>query len=103
MSGFFRLFGGGAGDENSGASAKEWVAEGATLLDVRGPAEFAMGHPDEAINIPHMHVAARIGEIPQGKKVVVYCASGMRSAAAAKVLRKAGFEVLDIRTIRNYR
>lgn len=104
MSGFFRLFGGGGSPANSGASAKQWVEEeGATILDVRGPQEFAMGHLKGAINIPHMHVPGRIKELPAGKKVVVYCASGMRSAQAARALRKAGFEVLDIKSQRNYR
>ena len=72
--------------------AKKLIAEqGATLVDVRTPAEYARGHIDGARNIPLQEIAARSKELPKGKPVVVYCASGMRSAAAASSLRRAGF------------
>ena len=73
--------------------AKKLVAEGASLVDVRTEQEFARGHLDGARNIPVHQIAARAKkEIPRGKPVVVYCASGMRSAMAASALRRAGFE-----------
>ena len=73
--------------------AKRLVADGASLVDVRTAQEFARGHLDGARNIPVHEIGARAKkEIPRGKPVVVYCASGMRSAAAASVLRRAGFE-----------
>ena len=71
--------------------AKRLVAEGATLVDVRSASEFAGGHLDGARNIPVHEIAARARELPKGKPVVVYCASGMRSAMAASTLRRAGF------------
>ncbi len=72
--------------------AKRLIAEeGATLVDVRTPAEYASGHIDGARNIPVHEIAARSKELPKGKPVVVYCASGMRSAVAASSLRRAGF------------
>jgi hydroxyacylglutathione hydrolase len=33
---------------------------------------------------------ARIGELPADSSIVVYCAGGYRSAAAASLLRRAG-------------
>jgi phage shock protein E len=73
--------------------AKRLIAdEGATLVDVRTPAEYASGHIDGARNIPVQEIAARSKELPKGKPVVVYCASGMRSAVAASSLRRAGFD-----------
>lgn len=72
--------------------ARKLVAEGAALIDVRTPAEYASGHIEGACNIPVQQIGARAGEIgARDKPVVVYCASGMRSAAAAGTLRRAGF------------
>ena len=62
----------------------------AIVLDVREPAEFAAGHLPNARNIPLAELAARVGDLPQGKPVLVCCASGARSSKAASVLRKAG-------------
>ena len=78
--------------------AHEWVERGAVLLDVRSEAEFASGHLPGAINVP-LPVLTRqtdgVGEVT--KPVVVYCASGMRSALAERVLKRAGFtQVADL-------
>ncbi len=72
--------------------AKKLVAEGAALVDVRTPAEYAAGHLEGAKNIPVQEIGARLKEVGSKEKpVVVYCASGMRSATAAGLLRRAGF------------
>lgn len=71
--------------------------EGALLLDVRTPDEFAAGHIDGARNVPHDQVEARIDEIEamvEGDKdtpIVVYCRSGRRAGIAKDALRKRGF------------
>ena len=88
------LFGGGARAERvSGQKARALVSEGATLLDVRSPAEYGGGHIEGAINIPHSQVGRRLSEVPDGP-VVVYCRSGARSAAAGRTLVKAGREAI---------
>jgi rhodanese-related sulfurtransferase len=66
--------------------------ERAQLVDVRSPAEFAAGHVDGARNIPVNEIAARARELsPSDRPIVLYCASGARSAMAARSLRGAGF------------
>ncbi|MBX3274253.1 MAG: rhodanese-like domain-containing protein [Sandaracinaceae bacterium] len=76
----------------SGEDARRLLAEGALLLDVRTPAEFAAGHLDGARNIPLGELASRAGELGDaGRDVVVYCASGMRSRSAQGLLRRRGF------------
>ena len=68
------------------------VADGAALIDVRSPEEFASGHIEGARNIPVGEIGARSADV--GKKdapVVVYCRSGMRSAQAKSTLESAGF------------
>jgi phage shock protein E len=66
------------------------LREGATLVDVRSPGEYASGHLPNAVNIPVNEIGARLREIPAGKPVVLYCRSGARSSAAAQTLRSAG-------------
>lgn len=96
MSWLSSLLSGGGGSRIDGKQARELVANGAFLLDVRSPAEFGGRHVDGATNIPVDQLSGRLSEIPKGKGVVVYCASGGRSARAAGVLANAGFEVHDL-------
>lgn len=80
----------------TGAEAWRLVREqNAVLLDVRGPAEYASGHPDGAINIALQDLPRRIRELPDDRPIVVYCASGRRSASAGELLAKAGYTVYD--------
>jgi phage shock protein E len=65
---------------------------GATVLDVRSEAEFRGGSYRGAVNVPLQVLSSRLDRIPKHRPVVVYCASGSRSAMAARILRKAGYE-----------
>ena len=69
------------------------------LVDVRTPLEFAEAHADGAINIPVHELPMRLHELGRGKRVVVYCRSGARSASAAVMLRSAGYAVEDCSTL----
>lgn len=77
--------------------AKHLIANGAVVIDVRTPDEFAAGHLPNATNIPIQEFAARIGEVDKlvagnhGKDVVVYCRSGKRSGKAKSQLDAAGY------------
>jgi rhodanese-related sulfurtransferase len=65
----------------------------ALVLDVREQAEYAQSHILNARCLPLSQIEARIGDIEKfkDKPVIVCCASGNRSIAAAAALRKAGF------------
>jgi len=70
----------------------DMIKAGARIVDVRTPDEFADGAYPGAINVPLATLQARLGELePKGKPVVLYCASGARSAQAARLLKLAGF------------
>ena len=84
------------GDRVDGKKAKELVAQGATLLDVRTPMEFQMDGIDGAVNISLQVLQAKLGDIPKNAPVVVYCRSGSRSAFAAQILKASGFEAYDL-------
>lgn len=74
---------------------KARIARGASVIDVRSPGEFGSGAFPGAVNIPLQALGARLSDVPRGRPVVVYCASGMRSAAAARILRRAGYDVVN--------
>jgi len=86
----------GTAERASAEEARTRISEGATVLDVRTPAEYAAGHVEAARNIPVDELPARLSEVPRGAPVVVYCQSGRRSARAAATLREAGYEVHDV-------
>ena len=68
------------------------IQAGAKIVDVRSPGEFAGGAYPGAVNIPLQVLGSRLQDIPRNRPVVLYCASGMRSASAARLLAKAGYE-----------
>lgn len=81
----------------SSKDAHEKVAAGALLLDVRSEGEFRSGSIPGAKNIPVSSLGARMKELDKARPIVVFCASGMRSASAAGVLKRSGFqEVHDL-------
>lgn len=68
-----------------------------TLIDVRTPDEFSLGALPGAINIPLDDMRERIGEIPAGKPVFLYCGVGLRGYLASNILRQNGFA--DVRNL----
>lgn len=85
--------------------AHRWVQQDhALLLDVRTTEEFAQGHVDGAVNIPVQNLQTRLEEVgAKDKPVVVYCASGVRSARARRMLMEAGYQkVLDLGGMDNW-
>ena len=92
----------------SPADAKKLLDAGYTYVDVRTVEEFDAQHPADAINVPlnlegpstDVHEFVRVMRrlfAPEGK-IVVGCATGMRSLRALQWLSKAGFtDVVDQR------
>lgn len=68
--------------------------EDATIVDVREASEFGAGHVLGAKNLPLARVEAAGADLAKrkAKPLIVYCETGDRSAKAAAVLRKQGFE-----------
>ena len=71
----------------------EMIKSGAKVIDVRSPEEFEDEHYPDAINIPVNLIQVRAGELgDKNAPLVLYCASGSRSAYAARMLSMAGFK-----------
>jgi phage shock protein E len=79
------------GGKASMSIVKQKIEAGASIVDVRTPEEFRDGGYPGAVNIPLQVLAARLGQIPKDKPVVLYCASGARSGLAARQLKAAGY------------
>ncbi len=76
----------------AGSNVKEMIKAGAKIIDVRSPGEFADESYPGAVNIPLNILPAKVDELgPKDKAIIVYCASGARSASAARFLKQAGF------------
>lgn len=74
--------------------AREMVANGAQLVDVRSPQEFAMGAIPGSKNLPLQAIHSAEEHLDKSKPVIVYCASGMRSGQALGVLSQMGFNAV---------
>lgn len=98
---FKRLFGGvaaPAADEVDVAAAYQMHQQGAPLIDVREPDEFASGHARGALNIPLGQLGERLGEIKVDRTVLLVCRSGHRSRRAQGLLRR--HHITDTRNVR---
>ncbi|NTV51892.1 MAG: CoA-disulfide reductase, partial [Candidatus Firestonebacteria bacterium] len=62
------------------------------ILDVRTPKEFQAGAIPGALNIPVDHLRDRLTEIPREKELLIYCAVGLRSYLAARILTHHGWK-----------
>lgn len=85
-----------SGTENyiGGYTAKEKVANGAILIDVRSASEFEKGHIDGAVNIPwSASFVSTVKELypDTGKEIIVYCLTGKRSFQSRDALQYAGY------------
>lgn len=67
--------------------------DGAVVIDVRTPQEYAAGHLEGALNIDveAADFADRVGELDVDATYVLYCRSGNRAGAAAAQMAELGF------------
>ncbi len=83
----------------SDQEARELLKQGAWLIDVRTPEEFGARHLAGAINVPLDALEVSVSKVvnDMAKPLLLYCASGMRSRLALKILQDAGYaNVFDL-------
>ncbi|MBI5928011.1 MAG: rhodanese-like domain-containing protein [Chloroflexi bacterium] len=93
---FKKLTGQGSNNSLSVQEAEPRLKE-FVVLDVRQPSEFQVGHIASAKLIPLDKLNQRLAELPKDKAVLCVCRSGARSGAAARQLRAAGYEAINLK------
>ena len=76
--------------------AARMAADGAFLVDVREPGEFAGGSVPGAVNIPLGQLAGRLSEIPRDATIACLCRSGNRSGQAQRLLLREGYDAVNL-------
>ena len=80
----------------SGVDLSKKMSDGAIIVDVRSPGEYAGGHVKGSKNIPLDKISGKIEAIKKwNKPVITCCASGMRSGSAASILKNNGVEAYN--------
>lgn len=82
--------------EVTATQAKELLAAGALLIDVREQVEWIAGHAPEATHIPLGFIPQAIANLPREEKVVVICRSGNRSMHAVMAMKEAGIDAVNL-------
>jgi sulfur-carrier protein adenylyltransferase/sulfurtransferase len=88
-------------DEVDPGAVREQLQTGALVVDVRQDEEWSTGHIPGARHVPKSHLESRIEGVAPDKSqtVILYCASGQRSAWAARTLiEDLGYEHVESMT-----
>jgi rhodanese-related sulfurtransferase len=79
------------------AEAKELMASGATLIDVRSTQEWRTGRAPQAKHVPLDRLQSSTAGIQKTRPVIAICHSGVRSGSAARLLTGKGYEAYSLR------
>ncbi|WP_026537021.1 rhodanese-like domain-containing protein [Arthrobacter sp. 9MFCol3.1] len=79
------------------AGAKELLASGAILIDVRSAQEWRSGRAPQARYVPLEKLQAGTAGVQKTRPVIAMCQSGVRSASAARLLAGKGYEAYSLR------
>jgi rhodanese-related sulfurtransferase len=72
------------------------VAGSADLVDVREQFEFVAGHAPGARHLPLGEIGLQLGTLDHGRRLILVCRSGQRSATATAQLTAAGFDAINL-------
>tara|TARA_X000000368_G_scaffold253907_1_gene200681 strand:- start:155 stop:505 length:351 start_codon:yes stop_codon:yes gene_type:complete len=71
---------------------KTMISNGGIIIDVRSEGEFYSGHIENSLNIPLGELSSKMDQFKdKNQPIITCCASGMRSAGAAKILSAKGY------------
>lgn len=78
---------------------RRWIEEGEplVLLDIRNDEAQRAEPRSDWWHIPFQLLPSRLDQLPRNCRIVLYCQIGIRSLAAARYLREAGFEAFCVR------
>ena len=72
-------------------------SEGAVLIDVREPHEWAGGHVQGAKLVPLGHLDKELSKLRPDRQVLFICRSGRRAARATDRASRSGLKAVNVR------
>jgi NADPH-dependent 2,4-dienoyl-CoA reductase/sulfur reductase-like enzyme/rhodanese-related sulfurtransferase len=66
--------------------------EDVVIIDTRVPKQYAAGHVDGAVNIPHTEIRKELKNLDKEKTIITYCNKGVTGNAVQNILLNSGFE-----------
>lgn len=72
------------------------TTDGAVLLDVREQSEWQAGHAPQARHLVLGKLDDHLGELPTDRLIITVCRSGRRSAIAANLLTRHGYQATNL-------
>jgi rhodanese-related sulfurtransferase len=76
--------------------AQERIAQGAAVIDVRFPFDYAGGRMPGAVNLPGQAFRSRLEAVPPGRPLIFVCADGESSAEIAAEALALGFAEVSV-------
>ena len=64
------------------------------IVDVRQPKEYEQGHIPGSRLVPLPELGDRLDELDPEQSTLLYCATGMRSSSAARILAGQGYKTV---------
>ena len=74
--------------------AQELISDEPTIIDVRDPESYSMGHIENAVHVSNENILQFIDGANKSRPLIIYCYRGNSSQDAAKYLSDKGF--LDV-------
>ena len=75
---------------------KKVLVIGDVILDVRRPDEFAEGHIEGSLNIPHDSVVEHVDKLKEYKNIYIHCKMGGRAKMAYSMLEESGVNNMEV-------
>ena len=80
----------------AGEAHQAVTGDGAVLLDVREQSEWRAGHAPQARHLVLSQLQDHLGELPTDRPIITVCRSGRRSAIAANLLTRHGYQATNL-------
>ena len=97
MGWFEKLIGGNIPNVTPAEARRMLSEEGqAIIVDVRSPMETRSGTVPGAVLIPLNELGRRMDTLPRNRKILTICRSSHRSPIAARQLKRAGYDVVNV-------
>ncbi|HEX9016115.1 MAG TPA: rhodanese-like domain-containing protein [Chloroflexota bacterium] len=79
------------------SDVRRLMGEGATLIDVREPHEWAQSHVQGAKHVPLRSLERELSKLRTDRQLLFFCRTGSRAARATDMASKRGWDAKNVR------